>query len=118
MPYTHLIQAADLATVLRDAAASTTVFDCSFDLTEPAAGRRAYEAAHVPGALYLHLDADLSGIKTGRNGRHPLPERAEFAARLGALGVGPDTQVVAYDASGCLMRPGCGGCCAGSATKR
>jgi thiosulfate/3-mercaptopyruvate sulfurtransferase len=76
------------------------LLDCSFDLADPDAGRRAWRAAHLPGAHYLHLDDDLSGAKTGANGRHPLPERAAFARRLGALGVGPATPVVAYDAQG------------------
>jgi thiosulfate/3-mercaptopyruvate sulfurtransferase len=76
------------------------LLDCSFDLADPEAGRRAWRAAHLPGAHYLHLDDDLSGTKTGANGRHPLPERAAFARRLGALGIGPATPVVAYDAQG------------------
>jgi thiosulfate/3-mercaptopyruvate sulfurtransferase len=76
------------------------LLDCSFDLADPAAGRRAWQAAHLPGAHYLHLDEDLSGAKTGANGRHPLPERAALARRLGALGIGAATPVVAYDAQG------------------
>jgi thiosulfate/3-mercaptopyruvate sulfurtransferase len=76
------------------------LLDCSFDLADPAAGRRAWQAAHLPGAHYLHLDDDLSGTKTGANGRHPLPERTAFARRLGALGIGAATPVVAYDAQG------------------
>jgi thiosulfate/3-mercaptopyruvate sulfurtransferase len=53
---------------------------------------------HIPGARYAHLDRDLSGEKSGANGRHPLPTPGEMAARFGAMGIGPDTQVVAYDA--------------------
>lgn len=56
--------------------------------------------AHIPGALHLHLDHDLSGVKTGGNGRHPLPDPHQLARRLGELGVGPASRVVAYDASG------------------
>ena len=52
------------------------------------------------GALYLSLDRDLSGTPTGRNGRHPLPERAAWAARVGALGITPLTQVVCHDDHG------------------
>jgi thiosulfate/3-mercaptopyruvate sulfurtransferase len=76
------------------------VLDCGFDLADPAAGERAHAEAHLPGALYAHLDRDLAGTKTGRNGRHPLPDRHAFAERLGQWGIGPATQVVAYDAQG------------------
>ncbi|WP_316150907.1 sulfurtransferase [Cupriavidus sp. BIC8F] len=76
------------------------VIDCSFDLADPAAGREAYRTGHLPGAFYLHLDNELSGPKTGSNGRHPLPDADGLAARLQALGVDDDTPVVAYDAQG------------------
>ncbi|WP_077037769.1 sulfurtransferase [Pelomonas sp. KK5] len=76
--------------------------DCRFDLADTAAGEAAYAAGHIPGAHYLHLDRDLSAAKTGRNGRHPLPDREAFAARMAALGLTPDTQVVAYDAQGSM----------------
>jgi thiosulfate/3-mercaptopyruvate sulfurtransferase len=64
------------------------------------AGARAWRAGHVPGSHYLHLDNDLSGQKTGRNGRHPLPARPDFARTLGRLGVTLETQVVALDRQG------------------
>jgi thiosulfate/3-mercaptopyruvate sulfurtransferase len=76
------------------------VFDCRHDLADAEAGRRAYAASHLPGARFAHLDDHLSAAKTGRNGRHPLPEPQAFARWLGEQGVGPGTQVVAYDASG------------------
>lgn len=94
-----LIAAADLQALL-GSGADLVVLDCGFDLADPAAGERAYAQAHLPGALYAHLDRDLSGAKTGRNGRHPLPAREAFAHRAGAWGIGPGTQVVAYDAQG------------------
>ncbi|MEI2414657.1 sulfurtransferase [Orrella sp. JC864] len=100
MPYTTLIQPAPLQALLQADPAAVLVLDCSFDLADPGAGRRAYEQAHVPGALHVDLDRDLSGAKTGSNGRHPLPEPQAFAARMAALGAHPDTQVVAYDGSG------------------
>ncbi len=96
--YATLIQADELAARLRAAPETTTVCDCSFDLADPLAGERLFEAGHVPGAAFLGLDAALSGLKTGRNGRHPLPERAALAATLAALGAGPESQIVAYDA--------------------
>lgn len=78
------------------------VVDCSFDLANPAAGRESYRQGHVAGAFYLHLDDDLSGPKTGDNGRHPLPDAELFAARLRALGVNDESLVVAYDAQGSM----------------
>jgi thiosulfate/3-mercaptopyruvate sulfurtransferase len=78
------------------------LFDCSFDLTKPDEGLAQFTKAHIPGARYLHLDADLSakgpsqGL-TASGGRHPLPTRETVAKRLGACGVGPDTLVVVYD---------------------
>src|SRR5436190_8793645 len=76
------------------------VCDCRHDLADYEAGRRAYAEGHIPGARFLHLDEDLSGPKTGLNGRHPLPHPATFALRLGALGIDNSKQVAAYDASG------------------
>ena len=73
------------------------VFDTRHDLMDPGKGRKAYAAGHIPGAYFLHVDDDLSGKKTGRNGRHPLPALDEFAARLNQRGVTPETQVVVYD---------------------
>jgi thiosulfate/3-mercaptopyruvate sulfurtransferase len=77
------------------------VVDVRHDLAKPQAGREAYAAGHIPGAFFLHLDHDLSGPKQGDDGvfrgRHPLPDRAAFARRLGALGVADDTLLVAYD---------------------
>lgn len=112
MPYTTLIEPIDLAALLRDPTNPALVCDCTFDLANPAAGAAAYAAGHVPGAVYLSLDDDLSGPKTGRNGRHPLPDPGRFTARMAALGVSDATQVVAYDAANgmfaarlwCLMR--------------
>jgi thiosulfate/3-mercaptopyruvate sulfurtransferase len=77
------------------------ILDCRFDLSDTEAGRRAYGAGHIPGAHYLHLDADLSGpIIPDRTGRHPLPDRAVFAAKLAGLGLTADRTVVAYDDKG------------------
>ena len=74
------------------------IVDCRFDLAQPASGEAAYRAGHIPGALYAHLDRDLSGPITPATGRHPLPDPERFAATLSQWGVGPDTQVIAYDA--------------------
>ena len=76
------------------------VADCRHDLANPDAGRAAYAQAHIPGARFFHLDHDLSGPRTGSNGRHPLPDPARFAATLEKAGIGPDSRVIAYDAQG------------------
>jgi len=80
------------------------LLDCSFELSDPAAGERAWRQGHLPGASYVHLDRDLAGDKldaTGRFlGRHPLPERGVLARRLGELGITPSSTVVCYDAQG------------------
>ena len=96
--HTTLVAADELARNLESA--DWVVCDCRHDLADYGAGRRAYEESHVPGARFLHLDEDLSGPKTGTNGRHPLPHPLTLALRLGALGVDNTKQVVAYDASG------------------
>ena len=102
MTHSTLINSAELDGLLRTQPPRTVVFDCSFDLANPGAGRAIYDAGHVPGARYLNLDADLSSAKTGRNGRHPLPTREAFAECLAAAGVDRDSQVVVYDAAGGL----------------
>jgi thiosulfate/3-mercaptopyruvate sulfurtransferase len=60
----------------------------------------AYIASHLPGALYVDLDLDLSDEPGGAAGRHPFPSPDTFAERLGALGISDDSVVVAYDDSG------------------
>ena len=73
------------------------VFDCRHDLGKPALGEQQYREAHIPGALFAHLDRDLSAPKTGRNGRHPLPDPRKFVEWLGAWGLRATNQVVCYD---------------------
>jgi thiosulfate/3-mercaptopyruvate sulfurtransferase len=90
-----LVSGAELARHLDDPA--WVVFDTRHDLADPAKGRRAYEAGHIPGAYFLSVDDDLSGAKTGSNGRHPLPDLQAFAARMNERGVVPGVQVVVYD---------------------
>jgi thiosulfate/3-mercaptopyruvate sulfurtransferase len=76
------------------------VVDVRHDLMDTEAGRRAYAAGHIPGAAFAHIDDDLSGAKTGRNGRHPPPARRDLVAAFRRWGIGNDTQIVAYDAQG------------------
>src|SRR5476649_1011114 len=96
--FTTLVSSSELAAHLDDP--DWIVFDCRHDLADTAAGRRAYSQSHIPGACFAHLDDDLSGPKTGTNGRHPLPDPEKFCARLAALGMRNGMQAVAYDTSG------------------
>lgn len=93
---TTLLSPAELAPHLENP--DWLVVDCRFDLARPQAGAEAYEAGHIAGAVYAHLDRDLSGPLTPTSGRHPLPAPERFAATLSGWGVTADTQVVAYDA--------------------
>jgi thiosulfate/3-mercaptopyruvate sulfurtransferase len=72
------------------------VFDCRFSLIDPNAGRRQYEAAHIPGARYTDLERDLSA-RPGQGGRHPLPDREDLAERLRDFGICRDSRIVCYD---------------------
>jgi thiosulfate/3-mercaptopyruvate sulfurtransferase len=56
-----------------------------------------YRRGHIPGAVFVDLDHDLADPSTPTGGRHPLPHPERFARRLGALGIGDRTPVVAYD---------------------
>jgi len=62
--------------------------------------REEYEAGHLPGAVFVDLDTDLSAPASTEAGRHPLPDPEAFAAAMGALGIGDEDVVVAYDDSG------------------
>ncbi len=73
------------------------VLDCRFDLTRPRWGEQAYAEARIPGALYAHLERDLSATPSSATGRHPLPSPAGIAETFGRWGIAADTQVVAYD---------------------
>ncbi|MEO8805912.1 MAG: sulfurtransferase [Burkholderiaceae bacterium] len=97
--FTTLVSADSLRTLL-GSGRPLALIDTGFDLADVAAGERSWREGHLPASLYLHLDRDLSGPKTGTNGRHPLPPRDVFAATLGRCGVTPQTQVVAFDRQG------------------
>lgn len=73
------------------------IVDCRFDLAKPDLGGAQYWQGHIPGALYAHLDRDLSAPVTPTSGRHPLPAPEAFAARCAGWGIDARTQVVAYD---------------------
>ena len=91
-----LISVAELAAALDDP--DLRIADVRWSLAAPAAGRVAYAAAHLPGAVFVDLDTVLTA-PVGP-GRHPLPDPATFAAALGALGIGRGHRVVAYDDAG------------------
>ena len=74
------------------------VFDCRHDLGNPKLGEQHYREGHIPGALFAHLERDLSGRKTGANGRHPLPEPQDFEKWLERTGLTPQDHAVCYDA--------------------
>ncbi len=94
--FTTLISATDLRRQ-NDAC----ILDCRFDLADPSAATARYRQGHVARACYVDLDRDLSGpVSPGRSGRHPLPQRAAFRARVGELGIDPERQVVVYDDAG------------------
>jgi len=95
MSFKTLISTSALALHLGDR--DVVVIDCRFALADTEWGEREYEAGHIPGARYAHLDRDLSGPKSGTNGRHPLPDSAALARTFGRLGVASGVQVVAYD---------------------
>jgi len=99
MPYTTLVSTAVLGQQLGQT--DWAIIDCRFSLADTAAGRRNYLESHIPGALYAHLDEDLSGpIIPGQTGRHPLPSVEKFAATLSGWGIDQTVQVVAYDDMG------------------
>lgn len=102
MAHTTLISAAELADHIFDP--GWVVLDCRHDLTNPDAGRNAYNEGHLPNAQFASLDDDLAGSKTdddGRfRGRHPLQDRAAFIDTLRRWGIGDSTQVIVYDAHG------------------
>lgn len=91
-----LISAAELAENLADP--DWRIIDCRFDLKQPDAGETAYREGHIPGALYAHLDRDLSGPVTPASGRHPLPDPQTLCATLSRWGIDSETQVICYDA--------------------
>jgi thiosulfate/3-mercaptopyruvate sulfurtransferase len=96
-----LVSAPELAAL--QARGNVLVVDCRFDLADPHKAERDYADAHIPGAVYAHLDRDLSDLSKHGAGRHPLPEDATFSAALSRWGWRSDLDVVAYDgANGAL----------------
>src|ERR1044072_1842295 len=95
MAFTTLIDTESLSHHLEDP--SFRIVDCRFKLDDLDWGQRVFNDAHIPGACYASLDRDLSGPKTGTNGRHPLPDPAALVSTFYDLGIDDDSQVIAYD---------------------
>lgn len=94
--FTTLINSKQLAAII--SSANTLVFDCRYNLKAKEAGQEAYQVSHIPGAVYLHMDSDLSGlIIPGKTGRHPLPERDVITQRFSQWGIDSEKQVIVYD---------------------
>ncbi len=95
MAFRTLISTAVLASHINDAA--YVVIDCRAKLDDLDWGAREHAAGHIPGAIYADLTRDLSGPKSGTNGRHPLPDPHTLAHTFGRMGIASGMQVVAYD---------------------
>ena len=93
--FTTLIDVEQLAENLSNPA--WVIVDCRFSLDDTDFGRRAYYDGHIPGAVYAHLDEDLSSEPVTDNGRHPLPSPETLQERFGRLGIDSGKQVVVYD---------------------
>ncbi|WP_088102163.1 sulfurtransferase [Halalkalibacter urbisdiaboli] len=79
---------------------SLRVIDCRFKLGDSEDGQNRYNESHIPGAVYLDLEKDLSGPIQVHGGRHPLPDLNELTSKLGAIGIDETVTVVAYDDEG------------------
>lgn len=93
--YTTLISPSDLLPHLHDP--DWVIVDCRYDLQTPEIGRVLYQRRHIPGAVYAHLDEDLSSAPVTDHGRHPLPTPEGMIALFRRLGINNHSQVVAYD---------------------
>jgi len=96
MKWTTLVDAATLAKALSDD--GLRIVDARYSLSDSALRREGYAQSHLPGAVYADLDQDLSDLGKPGLGRHPLPDEAVFARKLGEWGITPEHQVVVYDA--------------------
>jgi len=95
MMFTNFIKTEQLAQFYSNP--DWVIIDCRFDLQQPEWGFMDYQHAHIPGAIYVDLNRDLSGPITPKSGRHPLPQPECFAQLIAKLGITPEKQVVVYD---------------------
>ena len=105
MPYTTLISATELQSSVNQA--NVVILDCRAELTDPRAGAIAYASGHIPSAQHADPDLHLSDKSPGPNGefrgRHPLPSQEAFIQQLHRWGVNSTSQVIVYDAHGCMF---------------
>jgi thiosulfate/3-mercaptopyruvate sulfurtransferase len=94
VPRSPLVSAGQLAARLASGA-PPVVLDCRWELAG-GADQAAYDRGHLPGAVFVDLDRDLSAAP-GPGGRHPLPDPAAFQAAMRRCGVDGGRTVVAYD---------------------
>jgi thiosulfate/3-mercaptopyruvate sulfurtransferase len=73
------------------------IVDCRFQLNDPKAGEAAYQTSHIPNAVYVNLETNLSGQISEHGGRHPLPDIGELSEKLSQLGIDEKVTVIAYD---------------------
>ena len=97
-----LIEAAQLKNDL-ESDKDLLLFDCRFDLVNPKAGYESYLDGHIPSAIYVDVDHDLSSEKNGQNGRHPLPTIEQWVKTCTSLGITKNSQVVIYDNQSCIF---------------
>lgn len=95
LPMSPLIGATQLRRLLDEP--GLLIVDCRYELSDPAFGRKAWQAGHVPGAVFASMDEDLAAPKRPDSGRHPLPSPGQFAQILGRWGYTPKSHVVVYD---------------------
>jgi thiosulfate/3-mercaptopyruvate sulfurtransferase len=87
----------DVYEALNNSSTNVVIVDVRFDLSNPDWGYEQYQKSHIPGAIYLHLEKDLSGEVQKHGGNHPLPDMELFAEKLGKMGINEKTTVVVYD---------------------
>jgi thiosulfate/3-mercaptopyruvate sulfurtransferase len=84
----------DASWLARQPPGAVRIVDLRWALSGPPALEK-YRAGHIPGAVYVEMERDLS--RHGGPGRHPFPASEDFARTLGRIGVLPGTHVVVYD---------------------
>mgnify|MGYP000843941410 CR=1 FL=1 len=97
MIWDTIISSKELSDHIHDS--NWVIVDCRFDLMDPAWGEEEYRALHIPGAVYAHMNTDLSGPVTVTSGRHPMPDPNQLLLTLRRLGINNHSQVIAYDST-------------------
>lgn len=100
--YSYIVSQEELAERLQ-AGEEQVLVDCRFQMGQPQAGRDAYAAGHLPGAVYMDLEEDLSGPVGIHGGRHPLPDLGVLSLKLGQRGIDRSMPVIVYDDQGGAM---------------